>query len=194
METPIIPDSKKIFFMSELNELGFSAYMVRNMVAHGQLIKLNKSTYENANYDGEESDYIYAYAYVPDGIICLLSAAVIYGLSTYRPDDIDVAVTQKRNVSTLPDWPTIKLWYFEDTRLEMGVTDMEICNQKMKIYDIEKTVVDIVYYRNKLGIEETKEVLTNYLKRPDRDINKLCRYAERLRCKEIIDTYLEVLL
>lgn len=194
METHIIPDFKKIFFMSELNEMGFSAYMVRNMVAHGQLIKLNKSTYENVNYDGEESDYIYAYAYVPDGIICLLSAAVIYGLSVYRPDDIDVAVTRKRNVSTLPDWPTIKLWYFEDTRLGTGVTDMEICNQKIKIYDIEKTVVDIVYYRNKLGIEETKEVLTNYLKRQDRDINKLCRYAGRLRCKEIIDTYLEVLL
>ena len=194
MEKHNIPDSKKIFFMSELNELGFSPYMVRNLVAHGQLIKLNKSTYENVNYNGEESDYIYAYAYVPDGIICLLSAAVIYGLSTYRPDDIDVAVTQKRNVSTLPEWPTIKLWYFEDTRLETGVTDMEICNQKIKIYDIEKTVVDIVYYRNKLGIEETKEVLTNYLKRPDRDINKLCRYAGRLRCKQIIDTYLEVLL
>lgn len=194
MEMHIIPDFKKIFFMSELHELGFSAYMVRNMVAHGQLIKLNKSTYENVNYDGEESDYIYAYAYVPDGIICLLSAAVIYGLSTYRPDDIDVAVKQKRNVSTLPEWPTIKLWYFGGTRLETGVTDMEICNQKIKIYDIEKTVVDIVYYRNKLGIEETREVLTNYLKRPDRYINKLCRYAERLRCKEIMDTYLEVLL
>lgn len=81
METHIIPGFKKIFFMSELNEFGFSAYMVRNMVAHGQLIKLNKSTYENVNYDGEESDYIYAYAYVPDGIICLLSAAVIYGLA-----------------------------------------------------------------------------------------------------------------
>lgn len=194
METHIIPDFKKIFFMSELKELGFSAYMVRNMVAHGQLVKLNKFSYENVNYDGEESDYIYAYAYVPDGIICLLSAAVIYSLCTYRPDDIDVAVTQKRNVSTLPYWPTIKLWYFEKIRLEMGVTDMEVCNQKVKIYDVEKTVVDIVYYRNKLGIEEMKEVLTNYLKRPDRNINKLCRYARQLRCKEIIDTYLEVLL
>ncbi|MCH5266187.1 MAG: hypothetical protein J1F02_09830 [Lachnospiraceae bacterium] len=194
MKTHNIPDNKKILSMSELNELGFSAYMVRNMVAHGQLIKLNKFTYENANYDGEESDYIYAYAYVPDGVICLLSAAVIYGFSTYRPDSIDVAVTQKRNVSTLPDWPSIKLWYFENTRLETGVTAVEACNQNVKIYDMEKTVVDIVYYRNKVGIEETKEVLVNYLKRPERDINKLCRYAEALRCKDIIDTYLEVLL
>lgn len=194
MKTCIIPADKKIITMPELSELGFSAYMIRNMVAHGQLIKLNKSTYENTSYSGEESDYIYVYAYVRDGVICLLSAAVLYGLSTYRPDCIDVAVTQKRNVSTLPDWPEIKLWYFENIRLETGMTEMEVCNQKVKIYDIEKTVVDIVYYRNKIGIDETKEVLTNYLKRSDRDINKLCRYANKLRCKKIIDTYLEVLL
>lgn len=194
MNANMIPDNKKILSMSELNELGFSAYIVRNMVAHGQLIKLNKSTYENANYKGKDSDFIYVYAYVPDGKICLLSAAVIYGLTTYRPDSIDVAVTQKRNVSTLPSWPTIKLWYFDNVRLETGVTSMEVCNQKVKIYDIEKTVIDIVYYRNKLGIEETKEVLKNYLKRSDRNINKLCRYAQNLKCKEIMDTYLEVLL
>lgn len=194
MKTHIIPAEKKIYTMSELNKLGISAYRVRNMVTHGELIKLNKSTYENTNFVGEESDYIYAYAYVPDGIVCLLSAAVVYGLTTYRPDCIDVAVMQKRNVTTLPDWPTIKLWYFNNTRLNVGVSEMEICNQKIKIYDIEKTVVDIIYYRNKLGIEETKEVLTNYLKRSERDINKLCRYAKQLKCKEILDTYLEVLL
>ena len=194
MEMQNIPDNKKILSMAELNNLGFSPYMVRNMVAHGQLEKLNKSIYENPNYDGEESDYIYVYAYVPDGVICLLSAAVIYGLSTYRQDSIYVAVKQKRNVSTLPDWPNIKLWYFENTRLETGITEMETCNQKVKVYDIEKTVVDIVYYRNKIGIEEMKEVLINYLKRSDRDINKLCRYAKALRCRDVMDTYLEVLL
>lgn len=194
MKAYIIPADKKILTMSELNALGISAYMVRNMVAHGQLNRLNKSTYENAEYVGEESDYIYAYAYVPDGTISMLSAAAIYGLSTYRTDCIDVAVTQKRNVTTLPDWPEIKLWYFDKTRLTAGVTEFDVCGEKVKIYDIEKTVVDIVYYRNKIGIEETKEVLKNYLARKDRDINKLCRYAKELKCKEIIDTYLEVLL
>lgn len=194
MKTCIIPADKKILTMPELHALGLSAYRIRNMVAHGELVKLNKSTYENTAYNGEESDYIYAYAYVPDGVICLLSAAVIYGLSTYRLDCIDVAVAQKRNVSTLPEWPEIKLWYFEDARLDTGVAEMEVCNEKVKIYDIEKTVADIVYYRNKIGIEQTKEILTNYLKRPERDINKLCRYASKLRCKEIMDTYLEVLL
>lgn len=193
METYIIPNNKKIFFMSELNRSGFSAYMVRNMVAQGQLVKLHNSTYENTNYEGENSDIIYAYAYVPDGTICLRSAAAIYGLCKYRPDSIDVAVTQKRNVSTLPSRPNIKLRYFEYARLETGVTEMEVCNQKVKIYDIEKTVVDIVCYRNKLGIEE-KEVLTNYLKRPDRDVNKLRQYSKKLRCGKTMDEYLAMLM
>ncbi|MFI3325385.1 MAG: hypothetical protein R3Y35_04340 [Clostridia bacterium] len=193
MDNSILTD-KKIFSLKELNNLGFSNYKVRNMVSSGMLEKLNKFTYENKVYNGSDSDFIYVYAYVPDGIICLLTAAVYYELTTYRPDSIDIAVKSKRYVSTLPDWPNIKLWYYDNYRLEIGISEIEECGEKIKIFDIEKTVVDIVYYRQKVGIEETKEVLVNYLKRPDRNINKLYRYAEKLKCKEIIETYLEVLL
>ena len=35
---------------------------------------------------------------------------------------------------------------------------------------LEKTVVDILYYRNKIGIEETREILKNYLSRTDRNL------------------------
>ena len=55
-------------------------------------------------------------------------------------------------------------------------------------------MVDIIYYRNKIGIEETKEILTKYLKREDRNINKLYRYAELLKCSDVLKTYLEVLI
>ena len=54
--------------------------------------------------------------------------------------------------------------------------------------------MDIVFYREKMGIEETKEVLSNYLHRKDRNLNKLIRYAEMLKCKDTINKYLEVLV
>ena len=63
-----------------------------------------------------------------------------------------------------------------------------------RIYDIEKTVVDIVFYREKIGIEETKEVLTTYLNRSDRNLNRLIRYAELLKCGDVMKKYLEVLV
>jgi hypothetical protein len=59
---------------------------------------------------------------------------------------------------------------------------------------MEKTVVDIVFYREKIGIEETKEVLKSYLQRTDRNINRIVRYAEQLKCGDIMKKYLEVLL
>ena len=67
-------------------------------------------------------------------------------------------------------------------------------NNRFRIYDIEKTVVDIVFYREKIGIEETKEVLTTYLHRSDRNLNRLIRYAEMLKCGDVMKMYLEVLV
>ena len=67
-------------------------------------------------------------------------------------------------------------------------------NKFVFIYDIEKTVADIVSYREKIGIEETKEVLTTYLRRSDRNLNRLLRYAEMLKGGDVMKKYLEVLV
>lgn len=189
-----ISNDQMIFSVQELKNKGFSYYKINQMVDRGILIKLNKKFYENANFGGEESDFYYAYAFVPDGVVCLLSAAGYYNLSTYRSDVIDVAIPRKAKVSTLPDWPELKVCYFTDERYKVGIETVEAGNNKFRIYDIEKTVVDIVFYRERIGIEETKEILVNYLHRRERNLNRLIRYAEMLKCGDIIKTYLEVLV
>ena len=78
--------------------------------------------------------------------------------------------------------------------MNIGIVDVKDGNNHFHIFDIEKTVVDIVYYRNKIGIEETSEILKNYLKRRDRQIDRLYIYARQLRCEKIVRTYLEVLM
>lgn len=189
-----IPNNQMIFSAQELRNMGFSYYRINQMVEQGMLTKLNKKYYENVGFDGEESDFYYVYAYVPDGVVCLLSAAVYYNLSTYRLEAIDVAIPRNGNVSTLPDWPELKVCYFTDDRYYTGIEIIEDGKNRFRIYDIEKTVVDIVYYREKIGIEETKEVLTSYLCRSDRNLNRLIRYAEMLKCGNTMKRYLEVLL
>ena len=189
-----VSNEQLIFSIQELKDKGLSYYKINQLVKQGILIKLNKNYYENTNFDGEESDFYYAYAYVPNGVICLLSAAVHYSLSTYRPDAIDIAIPRKARVSTLPEWPELKIYYFTDERFSVGAEIIEVGKNKFRIYDIEKTVVDIVFYREKMGIEETKEVLSNYLHRKDRNLNKLIRYAEMLKCEDTINKYLEVLI
>lgn len=194
MEYSDLINHKKITSTMELKEQGLSYYQINKLVSKGILYKLNKSFYENLQFTGEESDLIYAYAYAPDGVICMMSAAKYYNLTSYRPECVDVAIHNKKKVVTLPTWPQFKIWYFNTKRLETGITKIVVCNQEVNIYDMEKTVIDIIRYRNKIGVEETKEILVNYLNRSERNINKLYRYAKILRCENILNTYLEVLL
>lgn len=190
----LIANDQMIISIDELKEKGFSLYKINQLVDQGILKKLNKKYYENTGFRGEESDFYYAYAYVPAGVVCLLSAAVYYNLTTYRPDAVDVAIKRKARISTLPDWPEVDLHYYTDERFELGIQMIEDGKNHFRIYDIEKTVVDIVYYRERIGIEETKEILINYLRRKDRNINRLVRYAELMKCGDIMKKYLEVLV
>lgn len=189
-----ITNDQLILSIEELRAKGFTLYKINQLVDMGVLKKLNKKYYENTNFTGEESDYYYAYAYVPNGVVCLLSAAVYYNLTTYIPSTVDVAIKRKARVSTLPDWPEVRLYYYTDERFELGVTEVDDGKNRFRIYDIEKTVVDIVFYREKVGIEETKEILVNYLRRKDRNLNRLIRYAEMMKCDDVMKKYLEVLV
>lgn len=190
----LISSNQMIVSVDELKEKGFSLYKINQLVEQGLLRKLNKKFYENTNFQGAESDFYYAYAYVPFGVICLMSAAVFYDLTTYRPDGIGVAIQRKARVSTLPDWPEIQLYYYTDDRYELGIETIEDGSNRFHIYNVEKTVVDIVFYREKIGIEETKEILINYLKRSNRNLNQLIRYADQMKCGDIMRNYLEVLV
>lgn len=194
MRVSIIDENKKFITIDELKNMGYSYYKIGKLEKDGILSRINRSTYENLTYKGDENDFFSAEAYVPNGVICLMSAARYYGLTNFLPDAVDVAIERKKKVNTLPEWPEIKIFYFDSSRMTLGVT--KICEGAncFHIFDVEKTVVDIIYYRNKIGIEETSEVLKNYLKRKDRQIDKLYAYAKLLRCEKVVRTYLEVLV
>ena len=112
MSTVTLSEKKKIYSMNDLRNIGLSQYKVSKLVDSGKLIKLNKSYYENTEYSGEESDFYYAEAYAPDGVVCLLSAAVYYNLTTYMPDSVDVAIPRKSKVSATLEWPPINVHYY----------------------------------------------------------------------------------
>ena len=192
--TLTLPADRHFLAVSDLLSAGFSYYKINKLVAEGKLIKLNNKMYENTAYSGEVSDFSVVSAYAPKGVLCMMTAVRYYALTTYLPDSVDIAIERNMKISTMPEWPSINIWYFPEKRYNTGIVRIADAAGEYRIYEIEKTVIDILYYRNKVGIEETKEVLRNYLARPDRDLIRLRRYADTLGCKKILGTYLEVLL
>lgn len=190
----IISDGRKFIKIAELKDMGYSYYKIGKLEENRIIKRINRNTYENLSYNGEENDFFSAEAYVSDGVICLMSAARYYSLTEFLPDAVDVAIARKKKVSTLPNWPEIRIYYFDPGRMELGVQKIRDGENAFSIFDIEKTVVDVIYYRNKVGIEKTSEILKKYLERKDRQIDRLYEYAKKLRCEKITRTYLEVLI
>ena len=191
----IFPYPNQKFIKSEsLIHQGFSYYMIHRMIKENILKKINSNTYENLNYQGDESDYLYVSGYIDEGVVSLMSAAVYHNISTFRVSQVDVAIKQKSKVAILPDWPKIGIYYFSSQRYNLGILTIPIEGGSFKIYDMEKTVCDLLSYRNKYGLEDSLAVLKNYLRREDRNVDKLIVYSKKLRCYNILIKYLEVLL
>ena len=61
-------------------------------------------------------------------------------------------------------------------------------------YDLERTICDIIRSRSKIGTETFLAALKRYAASPQKDLNKLSSYAEKLRVTNVLRQYLEVLL
>lgn len=78
--------------------------------------------------------------------------------------------------------------------MEFGIIKKSISGYDVLITDMERTVCDAVKYRNKIGFDVCGEVIDNYLKKENRNISLLHEYAQKLRVKNIMTTYLETRL
>lgn len=180
-----------ILSIRELKDAGFSYYKINQLVEEGYLRKLNKRYYENLRYQGEKLPFYYIGAYTPEGVLCLRSAAAYYGLAA-MPDVIDVAIPRKARISTMPEDPPLAVSYFAENRYETGITTVRKGSNCFSIYDKEKTVLDIVSFQDKVGMEEAGSIVAGYLKQEDRNLDRLMRYAQLLKCTDSMQSYLEV--
>lgn len=64
----------------------------------------------------------------------------------------------------------------------------------IKAYDIERTLCDMVKTRHRADIQVVNQAMRLYAGSRDKDIARLMDYAERLRVKSKILTYMEILL
>jgi predicted transcriptional regulator of viral defense system len=62
------------------------------------------------------------------------------------------------------------------------------------LYDIERTICDLVRSRSWFEIQDYQAALKNYLKRTHKDLNKLMEYAQLFHVDKKIREYMEVLL
>lgn len=173
----------------DITKSGIHKSVIKKLEEAQLIHKVRRGLYRwNELADGSEA-MIEVCKLVPSGILCLLSAWHYYDLSTYIPHEHHVAINKNEKVR-LPDYPPIKLYFRDKTNYELGITDRD----GIRIYDLEKSICDLIKYREKIGMDTVSEVLKNYLHRTDKNLDQLFKYAKVMRIELILKEYLLILL
>ena len=130
---------------------------------------------------------------VPGGVLCNYTAWSHYGLTTQIPMYICVAIEQKRKIK-LPAYPPISLSYQSKEQLALGCERANIGGYDVNIFNMERSVCDALKNRNKIGMDVCAEIINNYIRRKDRNLNLLSEYAQKLRVGNVLHNYLQLAL
>jgi len=166
-------------------------YQLKKMMDKGEAVKLSSGIYKlNDIRIPQKAEIAILY---PSAVLCMFSAWHYHKLSSANPWAFHVAVEYKDKVSKLY-YPPVILYYWRNQPLYLGITEVEEDGYKIRMYDLEKSVCDAIRFRNKAGFDTVSDILKNYLKRPDKDLDKLTRYAQALRIEKFVKETVTLML
>ena len=88
-----------------------------------------------------------------------------------------------------------KVFTVKKELLNVGKIEVENSyGHKIPVYDLERTICDLMRSRRYFEILDFQTAIKTYVKRPDKDLNKLMAYAPLFRVEKRIRQYMEVLL
>lgn len=133
---------------------------------------------------------------IPTGIISLESAARIHKLVNTDVKMESVCVTIPTNMikPILPTAPRISLFYCSEEKFHVGLTSYPMEHRNINIYNIERTVCDLFKYTDRIENKIALGSLKVYIKRKDKNVQKLLEYASLLRVQKYIKPLVEVLV
>lgn len=141
----------------------------------------------------EDEMFILQYRY-PKGIFSNETALYLYRMTDRTPLNYTMTFPKGYNIeSAKQSGVQAKIVNVENYNL--GIVEVQSpCDNKIRAYDIERTLCDIVKSNNTCDIQVVNAAMKNYVNLKGRNINKLYEYAIQLKVKSQIAHYMEVLL
>ena len=124
------------------------------------------------------------------GVFSHNTALYFYHLTDRTPLKYDL--TFKNNVRLNNE--IINPHYIKEDKYELGLTELKLGDgTTIKLYDMERTIIDILRDRNKIDLQIFNKAMNEYMKRKDKNLIKLSKYAKAFKVEKILQNYMDVL-
>lgn len=157
---------------SECRKRFGSPYQIEKAVREGRLFKMAPGVYSES---GEESEIEVLQAQYPKSVLSLDSAYYYYDMTDEVPEQY-VLVTAD-NAPRISD-PTVRQLYVPAGALMVGATEYDYEGERLRIYDLERLLVETARMKNLMPADLYKEIVLWYRANLERlDPSKIGEYA-----------------
>lgn len=177
---------------SQVTEANIPRLYLKKMLDKELLVKIDRGIYIKPE-TWEDEMYILQYKF-SRGIFSHETALYIHGLTDRTP---------QKYVMTFPYGYHVKSLKQENVTIRKSIPDLyelglvngiSTHGNSIRLYDVERTLCDIVKGNNTCDIQIVNQAMKQYAKMPEKNVTKLFDYAEKVRVKPKILNYMEVLL
>lgn len=167
---------------------------IQRMLDEGLIEKVKRGFYHWIE-DYGTSEVALINSLFPDAVLCMETALFYYKYSDRNPAEWNITVDKNTSRQrTKIDYPFVKAYRVEPILLFLGATDGIIEFTKVRIYDRDRTICDVLRNMSKMDKEIFNKAIQSYVKDPQKNIPNLMEYAKALRVQKKVNDLIGVWL
>lgn len=188
----IVTENGGFITTKELSKYNINNYFLSALVKEEKLIRASRGYYILPNVFSD--DFYIILSKCKKAVFSDATALYFHNLSDRTPLIYDITLPYGYG-NCYKDMPNVCLHYVKKENIDLGIIEIESpFGMKIKTYDMERTICDIIKNKNKMDIEIFVKALKEYSRLKNNDLNKLMRYAKKLNVEKKVREYMEVLL
>lgn len=178
--------------IKELEKNNINRYYLSILSKEGKIVRISRGYYSLKN--GFADNFYIMLSKSKRSVFSDATALYLHNLSDRNPSIYDITIPYGYG-NTYKDEKNVNLHYVKKELLDLGVIEMESpFGMKVRVYDVERTICDIIKNKNRMDSEIFTRALQKYSKLKSKDLNKLMRYAKQLKIDKKVREYMEVLI
>ena len=178
----------------EAEKLGYTRRNLSELTKRGQIERLRPGLYQ---LKGKVIDDFVLISSNSNRIIFSHQTALyLHDLYDRTPNVFHISVPQGYNASHIKKrYEDLQVHYVKKELYELGKTGIKSPQGNLiQVYDIERTICDIIIDREKIDKQIFTEAIKRYFKSPNKNLRRLIKYSRLFNIEDEIRKYMEVLL
>ena len=184
----LINKNKGYLTTKEISQNKIARDYLRWLVDYGEIRNVERGIYIGRK---TQEDIYYTYALrFPKIIYSHLTALYLHGFISKEPDKLQM--TCVNNVYA-DGFSKFNMFYIKSSWYNIGLKEIEDkMGYTIKVYDIERTIIDIIRSYKRFDIKYVRRIVNKYLNSENKNIDTLLNYAQEMNIYDDIVKFMNL--